>query len=176
MAHRSAKRVPVTVQLAADPGKNSGVALGYYDAVTPYQLLHRFQVHEGLAGFIRFWRWLESEHGRPDELVCEKFILDSGNEFTADLTPVEIEGALAVLWGEPIIWQPRTAKSKLTGYPASARTKAQRQRVRFNFLKQHGLFKPGTENDDSNDAICHALISLKMRRHYPTLKAFWPAD
>lgn len=167
----------MTRVLSADPGKNSGLALGYFDAITPYRLISRWQVHEGLTGFLD---WAAYQAPQFDEIVCEKFILDPKNQFTADLTPVEIEGALRTLqsidqrFDVPIMWQPRTDKAALTGYPDSAKTKAQRQRVRFDFLDRFGLFARGTENDDSNDAICHALISLKRRLHEPTLHAFWP--
>lgn len=162
----------MTRVLAVDPGKNSGIALGYYDATTPYQLLERWQVHDGVDGLLD---WLEQKLAF-DEIVCEKFILGQDNAFAADLTPVQIEGIIiaeARRAGVPIIWQPRTDKAALTGYPASAVTKAQRQRVRFDWLKEHGLFRAGTENDDSNDAIVHALVSLKRRRHMPTLRRYW---
>lgn len=161
--------------LSIDPGKNSGIALGYYDAITPYRLLERWQVHSGTEGFIR---WFEDEMPRSvDELVVEKFVLDGQNQFTADLAPKEIEGVLKYVSaneGIPIIWQPRTDKAALIGYRPEQITKAQRQRARFDFLKRFGMFRPGTEFDDSNDAIVHALVSLKRRKHGPTLMAMWP--
>lgn len=165
----------MTYQLSIDPGLNSGIALGFYDSLTPYRLIHRWQIHEGLDGFLDWW---DAESIGFDELVVEKFILAS-NVFTADITPKAIEGAIITLMRYqaphvPIMWQPRTDKSALTGYPESAKTKAQRQRVRFDFLDRFGLFKPGAENDDSNDAITHALVSLKKRRHMPSMMAFWP--
>lgn len=163
----------MTHLLSIDPGQNTGISLGFYDALTPYQLLERWQVHDGLPGFIRWW---ERERPHFDELVCEKFILGD-DEFRADLTPVLIEGALQTLHRGAILWQPRTDKAGLTGYPASAKTKAQRQRVRFDFLEHFGMFRAGTENDDSNDTVVHALVSLKRRRHLPTLRAYWaPRD
>jgi hypothetical protein len=164
----------MTHLLSLDPGKNSGAALGHYDDSTPYTLVDRWQIHGGVDGFKRWWR--QGHWKRVDDLVVEKFILASDNEFTADLTPVEIQGALSVLLDDSHlrpIWQPRTDKSRLVGYPKSAVTKAQRQRVRFDFLKEHGLFVPGTENDDSHDAICHALVRLKGIKHRPTLMHYW---
>jgi len=155
--------------LSLDPGGNSGIALGFYDAVTPYQLLERWQVHDGLDGFLAWW---QNECPAFDDLVSELFVLGD-NEFRADLTPVHIEGALRALYPRPIMWQPNTDKAGLTGYPASAKTKAQKQRVRFDFLDRFGLFRPGTENDDSNDAVTHVLVNLKRRRHMPTLRAYW---
>jgi hypothetical protein len=164
----------MTWLLSADPGKNTGIALGYYDATTPYQLHQRWQVHRGLDGFIHWWR--NDLPDEVDEIVVEKFVSKRG-EMAPDLSGVPIEGVIALGaydLGIPVIWQTAAQKGSLVGYPESARTKAQRQRVRFNFLDRHGLFKAGTENDDSNDAITHALISLKVRRHAPTLRRFFP--
>lgn len=159
----------MTRLLSIDPGVNTGISLGFHDAVTPYQLLERWQVHGGLPGFLAWWR---NERPDFDELVSEKFILGD-NEFKADLTPVLIEGALQAMYDGTIMWQPRTDKAGLTGYPASAKTKAQKQRVRFDFLDRFGMFRAGTDNDDSNDTIVHALVNLKRRRHMPTLRAYW---
>jgi hypothetical protein len=165
----------MTRLLSIDPGGNTGIVLGHYDAVTPYSIIGRWQVHGGLPGFLAWWERI----GRPDfdELVVEKFILDPSNAFSADLTPVLIEGAIIAKMfprDHEIAWQPRTDKAVLTGYPPEAVTKAQRQRVRFDFLKKYGMFVPGTNNDDGNDAVVHALVYLKRRRHAPTLQAFWP--
>lgn len=161
--------------LSIDPGKNSGVSLGFYDDGTPYTLTERWQVHGGVDGFKRWWR--EGHWKRADKLVVEKFILASDNEFTADLTPVAVEGALSVLLDDShlvAVWQPRSEKAGLVGYPKSAVTKAQRQRVRFDFLKEFGLYAPGEDNTDSNDCVVHSLVFLKKRQHVPTLKFFWP--
>lgn len=162
--------------LSIDPGKNTGAALGFYDALTPYRLLQRWQIHDGLEGFAGWWETAGAAL-IIDEIVVERFVLDPNNQFTADLTPKEIEGYLrGVMSPEEyaaIIWQLRSDKALLTGYPPTASTKAKRQRVRFDFLDRFGMFKKGSENDDSNDAITHALVSLKKRKHYPSLMAFW---
>ena len=162
--------------LSIDPGQSTGIALGSYDAITPYQLVSRWNVLGGVEGFIEWWQ--ENQDGEiAHELVVEKFHLDPTNQFSADLTPVAIEGALAALnWdaGVEIAWQGRELKSALIGYPPEARTKTERQRVRFDFLDRFGLFAKGAHNDDSNDAITHALTYLKRRKHAPTLMAFWP--
>lgn len=171
----------MTRMLSIDPGGNTGIALGYYDATTPYQLLQRWQVHGGVRGFTQWVVTNPDETSHIDELVVEKFILSEDNEFAADITPLLIEGAIEALietgYLSPalhVIWQPRTKKGDLTGYPPEAVTKDQRQRVRFDFLERFGLFKAGTENDDSNDAITHALVSLKLRKHLPTMRLYWP--
>lgn len=159
--------------LAIDPGVNTGVAWGSFSAEEPFELRAREQVHGGLTGFIRWAQdceWIR----HADVLVCEKFVLAEDNMFAPDLTPVQLEGVITMLrLPKSIVWQPRTDKAALTGYPASAKTKAQRQRVRFDFLKEHGLFAAGTDNDDSNDAITHALVYLKRSKHLPTLLKFW---
>ena len=173
--------------LTIDPGGNTGIALGYFDAITPYQLLERWQVHGGVEGFIQWWRGeglkahLTSEH-----IVVESFRLREENDFAADLTPVMIEGALKALlildrsWHPPIVFQPPSDKGRLIGYSkeaqvmAGTRGKTRRQRERFDFLERFGLFKAGTENDDSNDAITHALVWLRKSKHAPTQNAFWP--
>lgn len=166
----------MTYLLSIDPGQSTGIALGYYDSITPYRLEQRWNVLGGVDGFIEWW-W-ENQGGEiANELVVEQFHLDPTNQFSADLTPVAIEGALAALnWddGIQITWQGRDMKGNMIGYPASARTKTQRQRVRFDFLDRFGLFAKGAHNDDSQDAITHALVYLKRRKHMPTMLAFWP--
>lgn len=164
----------MTFILAVDPGRNSGIAYGFYDAVTPFQLIDRWQVYNGLDGFLDWWA--ADAPDEIDECVVEKF-LSVHNEYAPDISGVPIEGVIALAARHesfPIIWQTRMDKSSLVGYPESAKTKAQRQRIRFDFLKEHGLFIPGTDNDDSHDAITHILVSLKKRRHIPTMKLMWP--
>lgn len=159
----------MTTILSVDPGLMTGAALGYYSAIEPYRLIERWQIGNGLEGFLR---WMEQGWMAPDEIVVEKFIYVKGAD--ADISGVPIEGALALQarldGGTTVIWHDRTDKAALTGIPESATTKAQRQRVRFDFLDRLGLFMPGTSNDDSNDAIIHALVSLRRRRHMPTLR------
>lgn len=167
----------MTMLLSIDPGKSSGIVLGYYDAITPYRLLERWNVLGGLQGFLYWWdEQISSGEMVFDELVVESFCLDPDNKFSADLTPVHIEGALMTLMREsdiPIIWQPRTDKAALKPYPPDCKTVTQRQRFRFDFLDRWGMFRAGAASDDSNDAVCHALIHLKKIKHAPSLLAFW---
>lgn len=163
----------MTLLLSFDPGKATGAALGYYDDTTPYRLVDRWQILGGLDGFMD---WLDETKPPADEIVVEKFVL-MRNDFVADLSGVPIEGDIARYargLGVPVIWQTRADKGSLVGYPPTARTNAQKQRVRFNFLRDHGLFMPGTQNDDSNDAVSHGLIRLKRMGHRPTLEHYWP--
>jgi hypothetical protein len=164
----------VTLILGVDPGLETGAALAYYDAINPMQVLDRWQIHRGVDGFLD---WLESGVCEaPSEIVYEKFLYDESAD-GADFSGIPIEGVLA-WWARqlhiPLIVQTRFDKARLTGYPPSARTKVQRQRVRFDFLEEHGLFKAGTGNDDSNDAITHIAVSLRARRHAPTMRRLWP--
>jgi len=161
-----------------DPGLNTGACLGYFDDTTPYTLTHRWQILGGEAGFNK---WLEAGHFKDvDVLVCEEFVL-ANNKFVADTIPLVLEGVLksAQRWTDlipaaPIVWYSNRKKSALTGYPPEADTKARKKRVRYNFLKKHGLHKAGTVNDDSNDCIAYSLIYLKLAEHRPTLDKFWP--
>lgn len=162
----------MTLILSVDPGGNTGVALGFYDSTTPYRLVERWQVHGGLDGFIR---WIEHECPDYDEVVVERFIFSPDE--AADFVGVPIEGVVA--WDAHrrrarVFWQDRRNKGDLIGYSAGATTKVKRQRERFDFLDRFGMFRAGTENDDSNDAIVHAIVNLKARRHMPTMRAFWP--
>lgn len=168
----------MTWLLSIDPGLNTGIALGFYDATTPYQLHKRWQVHRGTDGFID---WMQREMDRIplDEIVYEKFVLRSSPDDpeVPNIEGVPIEGLIALMARErdaKLIAQTRAAKGDLIGYSPAATSKAQRQRERFDFLDRFGMFKPGTEFDDSNDAITHALVSLKSRRHIPTVRMMFP--
>ena len=164
--------------LSFDPGKESGVALGYYSDTEPFRLLERWQVSGGLEGLLAWLDEFEPRylHHGVDQIVVEKFMA-MRNDFVASIEGVPAEGAIA-LWarqrGIPVTWQTRTDKARLIPYPKEANTVARRQRVRFNFLKEFGLYAPGTRNDDSNDATTHILIWLKVRKHRPTLEHYWP--
>jgi hypothetical protein len=164
----------MTYILAVDPGLETGACLGFYDATTPFQLVERWQIHGGVDGYID---WVESGAARHyQEVVYEKFIF-SPNE-PADFSGVPIEGVIhwdARLHRASVLEQDRRHKGSLIGYPDNVTDKDQRQRLRFDWLEEHGLFRAGTGNDDSNDAVTHALVSLKLRRHMPTMRAFWPS-
>lgn len=167
----------MTRLLALDPGLETGAALMEYSPTRAPSLVARWQILDGVPGFVDWW--FSRESGHIDEIVCESFILDP-EETHPDVTPLRIEGALialnSLLVGPPIVWQPRNLKAELVGnhYPPAAKTKAQRQRVRFDFLDRFGLFKAGDHFTDSNDAITHAIVNLKLRKHAPTLAQFYP--
>lgn len=163
----------MTLTLAVDPGLMTGVALGYYSATEPYQLVNRWQVPGGIRGWVD-WKCSVGLRLGIQEAVYEKFIFSPDE--TADYSGVPIEGSIeewGIIHGFPVIQQDRTHKGQLIGYTPEQNDKASRQRARFDWLESHGLFRAGTNNDDTNDAVCHALISLKLRRHLPTLKRYW---
>ena len=96
-----------------------------------------------------------------EHIVSEKFILRSGNQFTADLTPLKIEGKIEMLGR--VYWRPPSDKKQ----------------VPDDLLKEKGLW---VEADDSgwedardiNDAQVHALgyIAFDLG-HRPTLKEYF---
>ena len=128
-----------------------------------------WQVADGLAGFVEWWRehgckvvmFREWAYDKPITVVCEKFVLRS-NSFVADTEPLLIEGALTALHNGNIVWQLRSDKSL----------------VDDKVLKDHALWHTGKQVEwkdarDTNDAIIHALAYLKKNKHIPTLQKFW---
>lgn len=155
--------------ISLDPGKQTGIAAGFYGDNQPYTLLDVWQVSDGVTGFINWWnatareviRNYEWSFLQPTVMVSEKFILRA-NAFVADTEPLVIEGALQALWSLPIHWQPRTDKTL----------------VDDRVLKEHGLWHTGKQVGwkdarDTNDAIIHSLAYLKKNKHIPTLEKYW---
>lgn len=145
-----------------DPGDATGVAIGYFDEKTAYELdevvtLDQDGAFERLAGWAP-----EFEYYR----VVESFELRGSNEFVASLVGKEIIGAMKYLQytGEvdPIIWQDRQTKATVSD----------------QILRRHGLWHtPGRVGHESarhvNDAIIHALAYLKAHHHRPTIEKYW---
>jgi len=155
--------------LSLDPGKQTGIAAGFFGDNHPYELLKVWQLSDGLKGFLQWWntegvkqiRYREWAYKSEAVIVSEKFILRS-NQFVADLEPLLIEGALQALWHYPIAWQQRSDKTL----------------VEDSILKDNNLWHTGKQVDwkdarDTNDAIIHALAYLKKNKHIPTLKKYW---
>lgn len=156
----------MTLLYGFDFGETTGIACGHFDVGTPYQLNQAWEVLGGASGFLE---WFRREFGRGGPLerhvaVAEKFVLNPGNQFAADLTGVPIEGALAALWRGKLYWQPPSAKA---GIPDT-------------LLHEHGLWQTGesldhTDGRDANDAIIHSLEFLRRSAHLPTLKHYFPS-
>lgn len=139
--------------LALDPGESTGWSMWEYGDDTPLRCLDHGTILFGLKGFIKWWgenRW----HMLADEVVCESFILD-GRTVKPNVTPLQIEGALAVLWGD-------TAYQRNT-YKAHAPDE---------FLKAQGLWWKGKGHD--RDSARHAFAYVKTRKHMPSLLHYWP--
>lgn len=155
----------MTTLYAFDPGKVTGFAQGYYSDKTPYRFdWGRVFDFESLSEM--FWNsdLLDSNM----TVVVEKFELNSGNEFIADLEGVQVEGMLRHRWpdyaGNQIQWQTRDQKGKAG--------------VMDEILKNHGLWQTGKDVDwedgrDVNDAIIHSLVWLRNRNHRPTLEKYF---
>lgn len=148
--------------LSFDPGKASGISLGYYDDHTPYTLKKAWIVPGGADGFRTWWTEeyapLEVE---PAVVVSEKFKTRVGVAF-ADTTPLDVEQTMLEFGLRPH-WQPPSHKSLCSD----------------TILKREGLWQTGkdvnwTDGRDANDSTIHALVFLKLQRHIPTIGKYWP--
>lgn len=143
----------MSIILGLDPGESTGWSIwGYDETHAPGHLDHGI-IEGGLKGFIRWWH-LSKWTGVPSEVVCESFRLDGRTDFP-NVTPLRIEGALAVLWPETH-FQPNTMKLHLSDRK----------------MKELGLWWPGPGHD--RDSMRHVFAYLKVRRHRPTLE-LWKA-
>jgi hypothetical protein len=174
----------VSYVLTIDPGKSTGIVLGVYGEKVPYTRIQYWQVEDGTQGFCEWYE--EHDGGMVDVIdhlvtlfgenggglkrkvsfqkVVEKFILNPGNNFTADLTPVQIEGAL-IAYGEEVKWHSRTDKAL----------------VKDEVLKRNDLWLTGTmvecaDARDANDATIHALAHMLKLRHRPTLEHYFKPE
>jgi hypothetical protein len=139
--------------LSFDPGGTTGVALTAYSDEDVEVLWHK-QITGSLKGFLDF-HWDQLEDLKFDKIVCESFTLREG-VYGADLSPVYIIGALEALYpGVEIIYQEPKLK------PLCDDTR----------LKKMGLHTPGRGH--AMDAVRHAIIYLRNKKHYPTLRKGW---
>lgn len=149
--------------LSLDPGKSSGIALGYYDDTVAYEVHIVWQVENGLEGFIQWhdrqWHWIEL---LSPQIVSERFVLRS-QKFVADTTPLLIEGAMRVLFGPDIHYQLRGEKAKVTN-----------DHLKRGFSYKTGKQVGRKDANDVNDAIRHGVIYLtkKKNQHLPTIEKF----
>lgn len=143
----------MTRLLSLDPGGTTGVAYSEYSD-DGYELLWHKQVSGSLKGFLDF-HWDQLEDIWIDKIVCESFTLREGVH-GADLSPVYIIGALEALYPTTeIIYQ----EPKLKPLCDDAR------------LKKMGLHTPGRGH--AMDAVRHAVIYLRNKKHIPTLRKGW---
>lgn len=136
--------------LALDPGGTTGWSLWEYDSITPLRPIEHGQIVGGVEGFIEWWKDSGIEY-EFDEVVSESYRLD-GRTPKPDVTPLRIEGALAVLWPE-VVYQPNTYKAIVTD----------------ERIKALGLWWPGQQH--ARDSLRHAWARMKHLKHMPTLLA-----
>lgn len=138
--------------LALDPGGCTGWSLWLYGDQSPLEHVDHGQIPGGVDGFVSWWR----QSGISwDEVVSESFVLD-GRTPNPDITPLRIEGALAVLWRQGVHYQRNTAKMHLTNDQA----------------KEFGVYWPGQQH--AIDSARHAFARMKAIRHMPSLLRYWP--
>ena len=147
----------MTDLLSFDPGGTTGWARFYYDATTPLQLVDYGQISGGNTGFA-LWSKTFLAEDRVDEIVFEDFIDDGRTEFP-DVTPLLIKGSIESLW-------------TLEGIPTAIQRNVMKAHAPDEMLKEHGLWLRGEPH--ATDAVRHALALLKVRRHIPTMRKFWP--
>lgn len=143
----------MTRLLVLDPGGTTGWSLWSYDALTPLQVLEYGQVAGGVKGFVSWWQ-RDVAGGPIDEVLAETFRLD-GRTPKPNVEPLKIEGALEVLW---------------PGWFGQANV--MKAHAPDDLLKRHDLWWRGQQH--ARDTARHAIALMKVRRHAPTLRRFFP--
>jgi hypothetical protein len=144
----------MTRVLSLDPGGTTGYAISTFEDDSPLVIERSGQIKNSLHGFLDFhWDVLESED--IDLIVCESFELREG-VYGADLSPVQVIGALEALYPTVPIWYQAPYQKPL---------------VDDDRLKKLGLYEPGKPH--RNDAVRHMVIYLRNNKHTPTLAAGW---
>lgn len=137
--------------LSLDPGGTTGAALVSFDE-SQLELESAWQIPDGLTGFLS---WQKTFDTRIDLIVCESFTLRPGVH-GANIEPTYIIGALTALYqGTELVMQ----EPKLKPLCDDKR------------LKEMGLYRKALPH--GNDAIRHAIIYLRNKKHLPTLRKGW---
>jgi hypothetical protein len=145
----------------SDPGVATGWAWGDYSDTQPFEL-------EGAwitADFKKSCSYWHDEYG--DELVVERFVLRNRG-FVPNIEGVKLEGVIEDTWEQhfkDIYWQTPSFKGKAGEMDA--------------VLKRIGMWQTGKmvghkDGRDANDAIIHILKRMIIKRHIPTLEAYFP--
>ena len=150
--------------IAFDPGYATGIAVGEFSDTEPLRLVDALIVPwpEFRVVFPHTFSDLVPE----TIIVSEKFELISGNDFTADLSAVKVEGLLESVFGDDIIW----------------RSAADKHQVPDDLLQAHGFWKTGKDVDwedgrDANDAIIHMIGHVAFTlNHLPTLREYFKSS
>lgn len=157
-----------------DPGAVTGITLGQYTNDQPFRIHNQWEVDFGALGFRDWWR--QNAHLRYQSpgaefdatFVVERFDLNMGNEFKADLTGVQVEGAvMALIDPNLVVWHSRSQKQKAGMYDA--------------ILKKNNMWTKGssvnwTDGRDVNDATIHCLEYLRTHNHMPTLRKYFRGE
>lgn len=153
-----------------DPGKATGVAICHWGEQAPFEVVEKYIVPGGPAGFGNFIRPMHDLIG-SDRIIYEKFIMRGGGP-AVDLTGVQVEGVL-------LDWL------SLEGYDLDrivAQNRTHKHNVPDSILKAHGLWVTGKDvgwedGRDANDAIIHGLYyAAFVEKHKPTLAKYFLMD
>lgn len=153
----------MTTILSIDPGKATGIAYGYYDDDTEYQLRDVYVVHDGVDGVAELYWNSEFLRNDMEEVVVENYIMGHGPQ---DPIALEVIGFIKGVHQSPFLTLQKRSDKKL---------------VPDKLLRDHGFWKTGkdvghTDGRDANDAIIHGIAYLFKKRHAPTLAAFYNVD
>jgi hypothetical protein len=145
--------------LALDPGGTTGVAIFDYEHDSAPVMVMNDQIPGSLDGFIEWYLDRKPKYDW-DHVVCEDFTLRLNVKFP-DLSPVYIIGALnAIEWD---------VADNLTMQQPSMKSLCDDSR-----LKKMALHTPGFGH--ANDAVRHAIIYLRNKKHMPTLRLGWASE
>lgn len=143
--------------LSIDPGGTTGVAIIAFGENAEPVVTYCEEIPNGLHGFMDWYRGM-ADMTHWDIVVCENFTLRQNVKFP-DLSPVYIIGALeAMEWPNEIVYQAPAQKPLCND-------------ARLKTMKMH---KPGKGH--ANDAIRHAIIYLRNKKHLPTLMLGWKSE
>lgn len=185
--------------ISIDGGMSTGISVGTYSDIDPYELGAFFQFEGGVEGFIK--KVYTSENGYGDQLirvregsvhgdlvlgdeeeltvVAEKFTARGGGQGfslrTEHLEPLRVEGAMLAMGLKPH-W-----RSPQHQYFAGGKTKAEKKKAQHKWLKDHGLYVTGKmvdspDADDVRSSIAHAIAWLVSQRHKPTIEHYFKEE
>lgn len=155
----------MTYLISIDPGRATGIALGWFSEKAPYSLEEVWVTHDGPEGVADWWemyRKRTSKYVRHSHRVVEDFT----NDFSfADLDSVEVIGYL------------KGIRFRIDDYQSPS----SKRHCPDQILKENGLWVTGsmvdhTDGRDANDAIIHGITNLVLRQHRPTLAKYFPDE
>lgn len=188
----------VKTLISIDAGMSTGLIVGTYSDVTPFELTHAFQIEGGVEGFLNNVVWDKDVLGNPQlwvakvsqddlwptcetdevEVIAEKFNARGGANAgfsyrTKDLEPLRVEGAMLALGLNPHWVSPPQQ------YFAGGDGKAKKKQAQHRWLKENGLYVTGKmvgcdNADDVRSAIAHAVAYLVRQKHRPTIEHYFP--